>query len=235
MHTLSNITAMMTAAEASFREQRGPALTTEFVQGDRFALELLLAVRREYGAEVVRWEPESFWALKDFSPLNRDKLLAAKTLATHPTLFTEPRGFAAIALTLSGFPLEPLEVAPVSPDAMAWAALEGELIYSLANPDSEEPEYGPDVTEYVALALFHEGYVVAPEMLAFADERLEQYLSEDGRALRVKVIEAWEKLSDNGLEEHAFPETAEGIQLARLAAPHVYCNEQCGKLVTALR
>lgn len=229
----SSLPDLVRKAEAAYRENRGHALTTDFVNGDHHALELLLAARKALGEDVVNWEPESLWLQHDFSLANRDKLQAAKTLATHPTLFTEPRGFSAIALTLADRVPEFTEVNPVPADAMAWAVLEGELIFSLANA-AEDPEYGPDVIEFIALSLLHDGFVCAPELLDFADERLEHHLSDEGLELRPMVKKAWEALADDALEELSFPESAAGVQLARLAAVQVYCDNQARALLEAL-
>lgn len=229
----SSLPDLVRKAEAAFRETRGHALTTEFVESHRFGLELLLAARKALGVDVVNWEPESIWLHNDFSLENRDKLQAAKTLTTHPTLFQEPRGFAAITLALSDRLPDVLDMTPVPADAMAWGVLEGEIIYSIANAD-ESPEYSPDVVEFVALSLAADGFVVAPESLDFADERLEAVLADEGRGLRAVVKKAWEAIADDALEELSFPESAEGVQLARLAAVQVYCDNQASALLAAL-
>jgi chaperone required for assembly of F1-ATPase len=111
--------------------------------------------------------------------------------------------------------------------------LEGELIFSLANA-SEDPAYSPDIVEYIALSLLHEGFVVAPDLLEFADEQLLLHLSDEGQALRPLVQKAWKALTDDALEELSFPESAEGVQLARLAAVQVYCDNQARTLLEAL-
>lgn len=233
MRSPSALPELVRKAERAYRENRGHALTTEFVNGQHHALELLLAARKALGESVVNWEPESLWLQHDFSLANRDKLQAAKTLATHPTLFTEPRGFAAIAQVLADRIPDLTELNPAPAEVMAWAVLEGELIFSLANA-SEDPEYSPDVIEYVALSLLHKGFVVAPDLLEFADEQLLLHLSDEGQALRPLVQKAWKALTDDALEELSFPESAEGVQLARLAAVQVYCDNQARTLLEAL-
>ena len=91
MHTFRLLTDLVTAADKAFAAEKGATLTPEFMSGDRHALELLLALRRAHGPDVIRWEPETVWHFHDFSWMNRDKLQAAFTLATHPTMFIEPQ------------------------------------------------------------------------------------------------------------------------------------------------
>jgi len=219
---------LVTAADKAFRQRTGAALTADFALGGRFAFELFLAVRKEYGDDCLSWEPESFWVARDFSLQNRDKLQAAITLATHDTLFTEPRGFAAIALALTGHAPALDDLEALSAHYLAWAALEGGLIFGITH--DAEPEWSPDVVEYLAIALFHQGFVVAPDALDFADERLAEYLTDEGRALRKRVQSAWQALPSDGLENHDFPDSGEGVQLARLAATHVYCATRVAAL-----
>ena len=59
-----------------------------------------------------------------------------KYMATHPTLFTEPRGFAAVSDTLAGYLPDVHNLGPVPAAYMAWATIEGELIFSLAQPEA---------------------------------------------------------------------------------------------------
>ena len=233
MHELSSLSELVRRANAAFESVSGADLTPEFIGADQPALALLLAARKALGTDMVNWEPESIWTQYDFSPMNRDKLLAAKTLCTHPTLFTEPRGFAAVANTLSTTPPDLLDLTETLPEAMAWATIEGELIYSLANPTTE-PEYGPDVTEYIAISLATQGFVFAPDQLDFSNDRLASHLSDDGRKLRADVKKSWSALDSSALEEREFPESAEGVQLARLASVFVYCQHQLDALIAAL-
>jgi len=233
MHSVKSLPLLVQRADAAFKAPPKTALQ-ELATKDSFGLELLLAGKHQYGESFVTWEPESIWLLHDLSSENRDKLQAARTVATHATLFEEPRGFAAVSQALSGYPLDATDLQATPVEAMAWGALEGALIFALSH-GTEPGEYSPDVVEFVALSLANQGFVLAPESLDFADDRLAEHLTDEGRVLREKARSAWDALPDENLAEHKIPDTAEGVQLARLAAVQLHCDELAADLASRLR
>lgn len=195
------------------------------------ATALLIATKRCLGLDAFGYEPETLWIeFKEVPPANRDKLLAAIGVATFPSFFWYARVFGNTALAFSNEAVFAAATPEPSPEAMAWAAFEGELIFSITEKESVTPTFDAEVAAYVAALLYHAGYVVPPEHLEFAGEALRALLHPAAKKLATEVKEAWSQSP----KPVGSTDSAVGVQLARLAEARSYFSVQSDLLAVAL-
>jgi hypothetical protein len=196
---------------------------------------LFIDLHRRLGAEWPSWEPETLWlTLPEVTPVNRDKILAAASLASNPAFYWDWRvaGNTALAFAnVPGFPEHPPEP---TPEQLAWAVFEAELIFALSDDEDVTPSFDDEVAGYVAAVLHHNGWVQAPDILAFCQEHLTGLLNADAKELAAKVKTAWEAHPRTDLEQSKFEDTALGVQLSRQANVLRYLEQRADQLRNAL-
>jgi len=171
-------------------------------------------------------EPESIWmdlATHGIDPpeINRVKLLAALTLETVHSFYWDAVVFEKTALAFSSILPQPGILQEATPSQLAWAVCEARSLRTRASFESTEFDHEPAI--YASVVLYRTGIVVAPDELAFGQEALDK-LTKDSASLRERVREEWKSLDKSTLSTHPFPETAEGVQLARLATIRIYVD-----------
>jgi hypothetical protein len=198
------------------------------------ATAVLIAAQHLLGPTFIVYEPETIWLELNPCSINRDKLMAAIALSMTPSFYWDYRVFGATTHALTDEMVVPFEVPKCDAGQMAWAAFEAELLFTLTDGESTQPEYDPSVEAYVAVSLFEAGFVIPPTGLGFAAAELERLLSPDALNLRKETETAWAALSKERFEQHKFEDTALGAQLAKLATSWVYVAEKTKLLRSAL-
>jgi hypothetical protein len=197
------------------------------------ATALFVAATRLLGPAFRTFEPETIWLELDAPQENRDKLSAAIALAVMPAFFWDVRVFGTTVLALNDLPVFPSEMPAPLPEQMAWGAIEAELIFALADDEGTEPNYGDEVTAYVAALLLHAGLVVCPEPLEFAADDLQRLLPGEGRDTAAKVLALPPTISERGTlpPEESSPFY---VQRWRLAEVHRYVHGRLESLKKAV-
>jgi hypothetical protein len=186
------------------------------------ATAVLIAARHLLGPTFLSYEPETLWLELDPCSNNRDKLMAGIALAMTPSFYWDYRVFGATTHALNDEMVSPEEVPMCSPEQMAWAAFEAELLFALTDGESTRPEYDPTVEAYVAMSLFYEGLVIPPAGLGFAAAELTAKVVPDALNLQKETETAWAALPKESLEQKKFEDSALGAQLMKLATSWCY-------------
>lgn len=227
------LNACATEALAASRREKLPPKDI-FADPAAGATELFLVAHKHLGPEFVHFEPETLWTSFDVETVNRDQLLAAMGLATHPSFFWDFRTFGNTALAFGDHAV--VHDAVPRPEArdMAWALFEAELLNALSD-DPAEPELDEEVLAYIATVLHEEGFVLAPDLLEGAQEALDRMTSPEGRALKDEVRRQWETLKNHNLERLPTPTSALDVQLTRLAEVRLYLVKRAQHVTSRLK
>ena len=184
-----------------------------------------LAASKELGEGWLLWEPETIWKELhhrgiDVSVGNRQQLMAGRGLIVHGRFFYDGLIFDK---TCAAFANEVLDVDGFDDTLamhLAWGVDEARKILELFDDDFLLIDREP--CEVVATQLFEEGFVLAPDELAFAQPALDRRLTKEARELKREVQELWTDLRGHQVRDVPYPETAKGVQLARLASVSVF-------------
>lgn len=197
-----------------------------------------LAAKQLLG-DYSAWEPESIWMELgnqgvELPDLNKSKILAALTLKFMPSFYWDGIVLEHTAMAFNDILSNPNILHEATPGQLSWATYEAEMIRT--NYGESVPDFQHEPVAYTAVVLHRAGFVVAPEPLEFAQELLDKInLSSDNKEA---ITKAWKALDKETLKDHAFPETAVGVQLARLATVHIYLEDrkrQCAEDLAAFR
>ena len=191
------------------------------------AVALLPACKQIIG-DFLSWEPESIWRELEHHKIelpeeNRVKLQAAITLHLVPSFYWDGIVFENTVHAFDNEIPNPeaLEEAPVT--AVAWAVKEAAWVRQwLGDPPLK---FEHESVAYTAIVLEREGFLVAPEQLAFAQDLLEKR-NRNHTELVETVREQWQALDKSKLNSHIFRETPEGVQLARLAMVELHIQDR---------
>lgn len=196
----------------------------------------LSAVRRLFGPQVLAWEPESLWLSlsMDFkldpSETVRNKIMAASTLVQNPAFYWDMHVFEDTCLAFNSEPVIINVLQESSPAQLSWGVYEAEI---LARRHGMDPEFDHDPAHYTAASLYRSGFVLAPEMLVFAQEELNKLFVDNGKAkdstllsLCRQIKSVWTSTDKSDLENLVLKETPIDVQIGRLAAVHLYIEQQ---------
>jgi hypothetical protein len=185
----------------------------------------------------MAWEPETLWLELSRTGVNvpvanRAKIMAARVLVTTGRFYYDALVFEKTIVTFNDDPahMDSLDDAPV--EYIAWASDEAYKIY--LHYHKENVSYDREPIAYTGVQLYRHGLVVAPDQLHWAQEALDAHYPKDTAALRKKVQTAWAALPKGELKNNAYPETPLGVQLAKLAAVHMYFDTKSKALQTSL-
>jgi hypothetical protein len=195
------------------------------------ATAVFLATHQLIGNAFLAWEPESIWLELsdkgvDLSLENRDKLLATITIMHGDAFHWDALVFENTVEAFNNIPSAPDAIQEASPGEIAWGAFEAELLAQYAGYVGE---YDYEPSRYTALSMHRDGLVVAPELLTFAQNELDAF-NADSSELKASTISRWDKTDKTKLEDLDLEETPEDIQVARLAAIHVYLGDRAQRL-----
>ncbi len=185
------------------------------------ASSLLGAADAVLGDEWRVWEPETVWLelhhkRAEISLGNRQQLMAARNVLSTGRCYYDALVFARTATAFSNEESNFDSFDEMNVAHMAWC------IDELAKIEGSSHEFDREVVQLVAIALFDEGFVLAPEQLQFAQEALDARYPKDTSALKSVVEEYWTSLREHREKEFSLPENAKGVQLARLLAVDTY-------------
>jgi hypothetical protein len=225
---------MAKAALQFSRPGRPPPDVNIFKDPAAGATELLLATKMHLGQGFENFEPETIWSSFEVEAVNRDQLLAAMNLVTHPTFFWDYRAFGNTALAFGDHAVATDTVPHPEATDMAWAVFEAEILNALSQ-EPAEVEFDEEVLVYIATVLHEEGFIVAPDLLENAQEHLDRLTSPEGIALKISVQEGWETLKSHNLERLPAPTDALGVQLNRLAEVRLYLVKRAEHIANRLK
>jgi hypothetical protein len=192
----------------------------------------VVAINQLYENHWLVWEPETIWIEADKAGIdipvgNRGQLMAARNLVTSARYWYDAHAFAATCIAFNNEEAlhMGIESAPVA--YINWAVHEAKLIYEIFLRATTVPDLDREPVKYAAVQLNLEGFVFAPPLLAFAQRELNKLCAADCADLRNTVQKGWaDAPKGKDLDEAAFPETAAGVQLARLAALQRYFDKR---------
>jgi len=185
------------------------------------------------GSSWMAWEPETLWLTLDRMRVsvpvaNREQVMAARNLITTGRFYYDMQAFEKTCMSFNNEEgnYEALDDAPIA--YICWTLTEADMVHRKYE-DGETLLLDREPAEYTAIQLFREGFVIPPSNFTWLQDRLDQYLSGDAtcKKLQADVREAWAAAPrGKDLLDAAFPETPSGVQLARLAAVHVYTERR---------
>lgn len=189
-----------------------------------------MAVREACGEMCRAWEPESLWLTFerrkiDIPPINRDKILAAHTLTMVPAFWWEVNCFQNTVLAFNNVLSNPEGLQEATPGQLAWGVFEAEMIYGYSD-FPESPAFDREPALYAGACLHRAGYVLAPDLLRFAQDALDHF-NEGKTALKKDAVrDGWKKLQGKDLKKKTWKEDSSlDVQLSRLASVVLYIEE----------
>lgn len=198
------------------------------------AMALYLGVKRVLGPTFMAWEPETVWLELldhkiDLPPVNRDKLMAVVTLLQTGAFYWDAAVFENTTMAFDHQWSAPEILQEASPAQMVWAVLEANAIRDREGDAEGDFDYEP--ARYAAVSLHRAGFLLAPDMLEFAQEELDRLNQNGAHAeLRDRVKERWKGLDKNTLGDLELKETPEDVQIGYLASVHTYVAHRAEKL-----
>ena len=203
---------------------------------DTTATVLFEVCKRVLGNGFQAWEPDSIWtelADQGVDPdlVVRDKIMAVLTLLLTGGFYWDAAPFENISLAFNAIPIAPDAIQEASPAQLSWAVFEAQFLMHRENKEESEFDYEP--SRYTAAALFREGFVVAPEMLDFAQDELD-HLNRGNLELKNEIMDRWKVLNKDTLSTARFEENPLETQLAKLAAVYMYVRDMSKQLQTEL-
>jgi hypothetical protein len=195
---------------------------------------LMRAARRALG-DFISWEPESIWLTLDrdgvdVPEVNRAKLMAAVALRLVPAFYWDGVIFEKTAIAMDDRTPNPDTLEEASPAQLAWAVVDSARV--LSDADEAAWEFDSEPIAYAGAILYRAGFVLAPEQLSFAQEKLDRERRHDH--LIEDVRDAWARLDKSKLAEIEFEETPLEVQLARLAAVELHVRDKRAATQAAL-
>lgn len=212
------------------------------MSGNGHAAALYMAARILYGVDILHWEPETLWLTLEQDGIElaaqaRSKLMAAITLQLNPAFYWDSLVFQQTVQAFNDENTNPESLQECHPAHMAWAVHEAGFIRGLDPHDHEVPEFDEDVQLYVAVCLKRDGFLALPKELDSEEMQvaLDKQYPQETKNTRDEVREAWHKLPKTRLQHTEFAEDALGVQLAQLAACHVYVEEKSEALAVEIQ
>lgn len=185
------------------------------------AAELLL------GHQIRNWEPESIWLELqdkgiDVPEVNRGKLLAVNSLLLEPAFYWDAGLFENTTLAFNNELVIPELLQEASPGMLSWAVYEAEL---LMYREGLDPMFDYEPARYAAVVLHRDGFVLAPELLVFAQEELDK-LTRGHKDIIDEVKRRWEETDKTKLDTLELEEKPVDVQLGLLASVWLYVHER---------
>lgn len=192
------------------------------------------AAMHALGATLGVWEPETIRIELERRKVPATdalmaKLLAAQTVVTGPVWTYDHDVLFALALACDGMPAAADAIHHPTPEQLCWVVLEIERL--TGDRITDDHGFDPDAIDPAVAAVLHdEGMVLAPDPLHFAQDVLDDYTKLEHDFVN-RVERAWlgqKKLPHEALRRmlREEPTTALDVQIHRLAACRVYCDER---------
>jgi len=182
------------------------------------------------GHQIRNWEPESIWLELedkgvDIPPLNRDKLLAVNALRVEPAFYWDANIFEKTALAFNSEPVIPELLQEASPGQLSWAVYEAELLMYSQGLD---PHFDYEPSRYAAVVLHRDGFLLAPELLVFAQEELDK-LTRGHKDIRSDVARRWKETDKTKLDTLELEEKPADVQLGLLSSVWLYVHDRAAR------
>jgi len=204
---------------------------------DTFATTLILSLHKLLGEQFYYWEPDTVNIELErrnihLPEINAAKLQAAITLLFVPSFFWDAVAYEKTCLAFNNILPNPDALQEASPAQLSWGVIEATEV--IRRHDRSVPKIDHESIHYTAVVLHREGFLIAPNQLQFAQERLDQLNCCDNESLRNKTEERWRLLTPTSLPSQAFTEDPVDIQLARLSAVELYIQQRQKELTSQL-
>lgn len=194
---------------------------------------VFIALQHVFGNnKFLAWEPESIWlelddnGINDFPQENRDKVLATITLLMGDAFRWDALVFEKTMLAFNDIPIAPDAIQEASPGEIAWGAFEAEFLSQYAGHDGD---YDYEPTRYTGASMYRAGFILAPELLVFAQEELDKFNSNQ-QELQQVVSDLWNATDKEELEDIDLSETPADVQIGRLASLYIYVGNRAAQL-----
>jgi len=190
------------------------------------------AAKMLLGPSFIAWEPDTIWMELadnniDMDEVNRDKLMAASTLIQTDGFYWDAAVYENITMAFNNLPMIPDAIQEASPAQLSWAVFEASYF---RRHEYQEPEtFDREPMGYTAVCLHRSGFVVAPEMLSFAQTELDK-LNQGAVELKATVQKRWSSVNTDELAKLELAETPSDVQISYLAAVHLYVEERARQL-----
>ena len=189
------------------------------------ATALYLSIKKMLGVGVTAWEPESVWLELsdlgvDIPSVNRDKLLAVVTLLATGSFYWDAAVYENTAVSFDHKWSSPEILQEASPAQLSWAVFEAN--YLRHHEGLVEGDFDYEPARYTAVSLYRAGFIVAPELLEFAQEELDK-LNRGHLELRDSIKSRWAALPKEDISSITIEDTdPEDVQIGRLAAVYAH-------------
>lgn len=205
---------------------------------------LVLAAQAVLGPGFKVWEPDTIWHELETSgglnipAVNRDKLLAALTLMEVPAFYWEVNTFHNTVMCFNDVSVNIDIIQEARPAYLAWGVYEAQLI--LQDTDQAAGEFDYEPVLYTAECLHRDGFVLAPDILAFAQEALDKRNKGVSASKKKEIAEAWDKLLAESQQGKSLSDVnlsdddPVDIQLAKLASCKLYLYDKLDAYKEAL-
>jgi len=203
---------------------------------DATATAIFEAAKQLLGPSFLAWEPESIWLELDdnkinMDTVNRDKLMAATTLIQTGGFYWDAAMFENTAMAFNDLPVMTDAIQEASPAQLSWAVFEAKLLLNRQLQEAGEFDHEPE--RYAAVSMHRTGYVLAPELLSFAQDELDK-LNQGNIELKEQIRKRWEGLDKSKLKELKLAETPLDVQIGYLSAVHLYVERMARQLKNEL-
>lgn len=177
--------------------------------------------------EYISWEPESVWLELERQNIdvpvgNRAKIMAGLTLRLMPVFYWDAVAFEKTAIAFDNKLPQPEILEEASPAQLAWAVVEANWI--IKDVRDTAWEFGHEPRAYTGVILNRAGFVLAPLQLDFAQPWLDR--ERQSKDLFEGVQKRWAGVSKDHLNALSLEETAEDVQIARLASVEIHVRTQ---------
>jgi len=144
------------------------------------ALPLSVALDELTGGRHAAWEIESvllFLASESALPDedSREKLIAVTAARSNPAYLWDASIFKNLCAAFNSRPAMPEVMEACSPAEAAWTVVELQRIEAHYTGTISQSRYGDETAAYVAGACAHDGLVVLPKELSFAQDYMELF------------------------------------------------------------
>lgn len=205
-----------------------PALAA-LADDDTVASVVCHAASAVLGDGWLLWEPESIW--KELHHLgvdvpygNRQQLMAGRSISTTGRVFYDALVFdrTATAFVNDVCDYEGFDDAVVA--HYAWCVDE---VAAISDQLGEHAlHYDREPVSLVARRLRQDGFVLAPEQLSFVQPELDRVWGTEALELKQAVAKVWADAKGHQVRDIPYPETARGVQMARLASVAAFVEER---------
>ena len=188
------------------------------------------------GPQWRSWEPETLWLELDHKKVdvtlgNRQQIMAGRSLLITGRFFFDALVYDRTCAAFSNEELNFDVMGESTVAYMAWAVDEMRRICDAFEDPPLDWDY--EVENFTAHQLHEEGFIIAPEELAFAQKALDRLYpaknAAEHKELKDEVRKLWSDLGDHDVRKFPYPETAKGVQLAHLAGVHTYVRDRQAK------